>query len=107
MRFSHLTAMILIASLHLIVPLVLITWTLGRNYASLAAFIVQGLVLVSYTAFIFFMGSWVFASFYVRYAVLIAADVYLLNKYARRDDMSGLVESPQDINDDAAIRPAY
>ncbi len=78
MRFSHLTAMILIASLHLIVPFVLLTWTLGRNYASLAAFIVQGLVLVSYTAFIFLLGSWAFASFYVRYAILIAAPAALV-----------------------------
>ena len=87
MRFSHLTAMILIASLHLIVPLVLITWTLGRNYASLAAFVVQGLVLVSYTAFIFFMGSWVFASFYLRYAVLIAALAALVWSFLRAGNL--------------------
>jgi hypothetical protein len=70
--------MVLIVSLHLIVPLVLIAWTWGRHYASSAAFIVQGLVLVSYTGFIFFMGSWVFASFYVRYAVPLAALIALI-----------------------------
>lgn len=73
MRFGRLTAMILVVSLHLILPLAFIVWTWGRPHASFAAFIVQGLVLVSYATFIFFIGSWAFASFYVRYAVPIAA----------------------------------
>ncbi len=78
MRFGHITAMILVGSLHLIVPFVLIVWTWGRNYASVAALALQVLILVSYTAFIFLMGSWVFASFYLRYAVIIAAIVVLI-----------------------------
>jgi len=78
MRFSHLTAMILIGSLHLIVPLGLIVWAWKRSYASIAALTVQVLALVSYTAFIFLMGSWVFASFYVRYGVLILTAAVVL-----------------------------
>lgn len=78
MRFGHLTAMILIGSLHLIVPLGLIVWAWERSYASIAALTVQVLALVSYTAFIFLMGSWVFASFYVRYGVLILTAAVVL-----------------------------
>lgn len=75
MRFGHLTAMILIATLHFVLPILLNLWTWGRSYASLTALLVQVLILISYTAFIFLMGSWVFASFYLRYVILILAIV--------------------------------
>ena len=75
MRFSRLTAMILIATLHFVFPVLLIVWTWIRSYTSITALIVQVLVLISYMAFIFLMGSWVFASFYLRYVVLILAIV--------------------------------
>jgi hypothetical protein len=65
--------MALIGGLHFILPLVLIFWTWGRGYASISLWAVQVLVLMTYMAFIFLMGSWVFASFYWRYAVLILA----------------------------------
>lgn len=71
MRFSHFTAGTLIVTLHLVVPLALILWTWIRSYTSIAAWGLQVLVLISYTAFIFLMGSWVYASFYLRYAILI------------------------------------
>jgi len=71
MRFSHLTAMVLIGGLHFIVPLVLILWTWGRGYASATAWAVQVLILIS--GLYHPMGSWVFASFYWRYAVIILA----------------------------------
>ena len=73
MRFGHFTAMVLIATLHLIIPLLLILWTWGRSYTSITALGVQVLVLGSYTAFIFLMGWWVFAGFYLRYVILILA----------------------------------
>ena len=75
MRFGQMTAMLLIVTLHLVIPLALILWTWARSYASITTWGVQMLVLGSYLAFIFFMGSWVFASFYLRYAVLILAIV--------------------------------
>jgi hypothetical protein len=78
MRFSHFTAVILIVTLHLVVPLALILWTGTRSYTSITAWGVQTLVLTSYLAFIFLMGSWVFASFYLRYAVLILGIVAAL-----------------------------
>jgi len=71
MRFSHFTAATLIVTLHLVIPVALILWTWVRNYASITAWVVQMLVLFFYTAFIFLMGSWVYASFYLRYAILI------------------------------------
>jgi hypothetical protein len=73
MRFGHFTAMALIAILHLIIPLFLLLWTWGRSYTSITALGVQLLILSSYTAFIFLMGWWVFASFYLRYVILILA----------------------------------
>jgi hypothetical protein len=71
MRFSHFTAATLIVMLHLVVPLALILWTWVRNYASITTWVAQMLVLVTYATFIFLMGSWVYASFYLRYTILI------------------------------------
>ena len=71
MRFSHFTAAFFIVTIHVMVPLALILWTWGRSYSSITTWGVQMLVLVSYIAFIFLMGSWVFAGFYLRYAILI------------------------------------
>ena len=83
MRFGHFTAMALIATLHLIIPLLLILWTWGRSYTSITALGVQLLVLGSYTAFIFLMGWWVFASFYLRYVILILAIVAVIRSLMR------------------------
>jgi hypothetical protein len=73
MRFSHFTAGTLIVMLHLVVPFALIVWTWIRSYTSITAWGIQMLVLISYTAFIFLLGSWVYASFYVRYTILLLA----------------------------------
>ena len=83
MRFSHFTAMTLIAGLHLVVPLILIVWTWRRSYASITALSIQVLVLMSYTAFIFLMGTWVFASFYLRYAILILTIAVIIRSLMR------------------------
>lgn len=91
MRFSRLTALILISSLHLIVPFVLIIWTWGRSYTSVAAWAIQVSVLVSYTAFIFLMGSWAFASFYIRYAVLALAAAAVIKSFVNARKLPGFV----------------
>ncbi len=83
MRFSHFTAMTLIVMLHLIVPLALILWTGARSYASLTTWGFQILVLISYTAFCFLLGSWVYASFYLRYAILILTVVVTIQSFMR------------------------
>jgi Peptidase family M23 len=83
MRFSHFTAGFLIVMLHLVVPLALILWTWIRSYSSITAWGVQILVLISYTAFIFLLGAWVFASFYVRYALLILTIVTAVCSFMR------------------------
>ncbi len=75
--------MTLITTLHLIVPLILILWTWRRSYSSITALSAQVLVLVSYTAFIFLMGAWVYASFYLRYAILILAVTVVLRSLIR------------------------
>ncbi len=73
MRFSHFTAGALIVMLHLVVPLVLILWTAMRSYASITAWIVQILILFFYIAFIYLLGAWVYASFYLRYLIIVLA----------------------------------
>ena len=83
MRFSHFTAGVLIVTLHLLVPLALIVWTWIRSYAGITAWGVQILVLLSYTAFIFLLGAWVYASFYARYAIAILAIVTALWSFIR------------------------
>lgn len=75
--------MTLIAGLHMVVPLIFILWTWRRSYASIAGLSLQALVLLSYTAFIFLMGSWVFASFYLRYAILILAVAVIIRSLTR------------------------
>jgi hypothetical protein len=59
--------------LHLAIPLILILWTWGRSYTCTTTLIIQLLVLISYTTFIYLAGSWVFASIYLRYLILILA----------------------------------
>ncbi len=83
MRFNHFTAATLIVMLHLVVPLALILWTWTRSYRSMTTWGIQMLVLISYTVFIFLMGSWVYASFYLRYAVLILTIVAAIQSFTR------------------------
>jgi biotin carboxyl carrier protein len=83
MRFSHFTAMTLIATLHRVVPLILILWTWRRSYGSITALSAQVLVLMSYTVFIFLMGTWAFANFYLRYAILILAVAVIIRSLMR------------------------
>ncbi len=71
MRFGYFTMLTLIGALHFVIPFTLILWTWARSYTSITALGIQLLVLISYTTFIFLLGAWVFASFYVRYAVLV------------------------------------
>ncbi|HVP18986.1 MAG TPA: M23 family metallopeptidase [Spirochaetia bacterium] len=49
----------------------------------MAAVDLQTLVLLSYVAFIFLAGSWVFASFYLRYAILVLAVLAIVRSFAR------------------------
>jgi hypothetical protein len=81
MRFSHFTAATLIVMLHLVIPLALILWTWTRSYKSMTTWGIQMLVLISYIVFIFLMGSWVYASFYLRYAILILTIVAAIRSF--------------------------
>ena len=71
MRFGYFTMLTLIGGLHCLIPLTLIMWTWGRSYTSISSGCIQLLVLISYSTFIYLMGSWAFASFYLRYLILI------------------------------------
>ncbi len=94
MRFSHFIAATLIVMLHLVVPLALILWTWTRSYKSMTTWAIQMLVLISYTAFIFLMGSWVYASFYLRYAILILTIVAAIWSFTQVRGLSLFVTPP-------------
>ncbi len=81
--------MTLIAALHLVVPLILILWTWRRSYASISGLSVQVLVLMSYTTFIFLMGAWAYASFYLRYVILIVAVAVIIRSLVRVSNLPG------------------
>ena len=83
MRFSHFTAAALIVTLHFGLPLLLMLWTWVRSYNSVTVIIIQLVALATYIAFIFLMGPWVFASFYLRYVVLILCIVVITRTLVR------------------------
>ena len=70
MRYSYSQVWILVSSIHWAIPLILIVWTWRKNYASAASWIMQVVLLASYTTFVFLMGTWMFASFYLRYMIV-------------------------------------
>lgn len=94
MRFSHFTAGTLIVMLHLVVPLALILWTWIRSYSSITTWLVQMLILISYVSFVFLMGSWVYASFYLRYMIVILTIMATLGSFMHARGLPFFV-SPQ------------
>jgi hypothetical protein len=73
MRLSRLQAIVLISSLQILLPAVLILWTWMGPYRSVVEWALRVCVLVVYVAFIYLAGTWAFASFYVRYTVVLAS----------------------------------
>ena len=71
MRYSYSQVWILVSTIHWLMPLILIVWTWRKNYTNWANWIVQVVLLASYTIFVFLMGTWMFASFYVRYLIVL------------------------------------
>ena len=51
----------------------------------------QALLLASYTAFVFLMGSWMFAGFYLRYLVLILSVAAIVRSFFRLRPLPGTV----------------
>jgi hypothetical protein len=70
MRYSYSQVWILVSTIHWVIPLVLIVWTWRKNYTRRMSWIMQGVLLASYTTFVFLMGTWMFASFYLRYMIV-------------------------------------
>jgi hypothetical protein len=60
----------LVSAIHWAIPLILIVWTWRKNYTSAVSWFTQVLLLASYTTFVFLMGTWMFASFYIRYLIV-------------------------------------
>ena len=70
MRFSYSQVWILVSTIHWIIPFILIVWTWRKNDTRWMGWILQIVVLASYTTFVFLMGTWMFASFYLRYLIV-------------------------------------
>jgi len=71
MRYSYSQVWILVSAIHWVIPFILIVWTWRKNYSNWTSWIMQVVLLASYTTFVFLMGTWMFASFYVRYLVVV------------------------------------
>jgi len=70
MRYSYSQVWILVSTIHWAIPLILIVWTWRKNYTGWMNWIMQAVLLASYTSFVFLMGTWMFASFYLRYVIV-------------------------------------
>lgn len=78
MRFTRGQAILLALLLHIVVPGLLVTWHFLVPYGSVLDWAAVTLVLVSYVLFIYLVGSWAFASYYVRYALALASTAAVL-----------------------------
>jgi hypothetical protein len=70
MRYSYSQVWILVSTIHWVIPFILIVWTWRKNYTGWMSWIMQAVLLASYTTFVFLMGTWMFASFYLRYMIV-------------------------------------
>jgi len=61
----------LLVVLHLLVPVGLLLWTWRGPDSGLVDWAARVLLLLGYGLFIYLVGSWVFASFYIRYALIL------------------------------------
>jgi hypothetical protein len=82
-RFSYSQVWILVLTVHLMIPLILVVWTWRRNYHTVTDWILQILLLVSYSAFVFLMGAWMFAGFYLRYAIVFLSIAALIRSFLK------------------------
>ncbi|MEJ2013769.1 MAG: hypothetical protein P8X64_16295 [Anaerolineales bacterium] len=78
MRFTRVQAIILVAVLHVFLPVVLVTWYFIAPYRSMIDWASTTLVLASYVLFIYLTGTWAFASYYLRYALLLVSATAVL-----------------------------
>jgi hypothetical protein len=69
MRLSYFTVVSLLLGLHVLIPVVLIFWTLKKPSRSILGWLLQTATFTFYFIFIFLTGSWAFVSFYLRYAL--------------------------------------
>jgi hypothetical protein len=93
MRFTHFQALALVVVIHLLVPLALALWTWRRSYTSVTGWGLQVLVLALYTVFVFLLGSWVFASFYLRYAIVVLSIVAAIRSFLKIGGIPSFVEA--------------
>jgi hypothetical protein len=83
MRFTYAQVWILVSAIHLIIPLVLIGWTWRKSYASLITWVLQAVLLASYGAFVFLMGSWMFAGLYLRYTIVVLSVAAIIRSFLK------------------------
>jgi hypothetical protein len=75
MRFTRIEAILLISTLQILIPAALILWTWKGSARSVSEWAVRTGLLIMYIVFISLAGSWVFASFYIRYLLWILSIV--------------------------------
>lgn len=93
MRFTHFQALTLVVVIHLLVPLALALWTWLRSYTSVTGWGLQVLVLASYTVFAFLLGTWAFASFYLRYAIVALSIAAAIRSFLKIGGLPSFVEA--------------
>jgi hypothetical protein len=78
MRFTRVQAMLLVALLQIAIPTALVIWHGKGPQRSVVDLALKTLLLVSYTLFIYLVGTWAFASYYTRYALVLVVMVAVL-----------------------------
>ncbi len=92
MRFSYLTVVTLLLGTHILIPLVLIYWTWTRQNRSRLGWLLQILTFGLYFIFIYLVGSWIFVSFYLRYALPVLFIFLMITSYLRAKELPFLVK---------------
>jgi hypothetical protein len=88
MRFTRFQAIILVAVLHVFLPVALVTWRFIAPYRSMIDWAATTLVLASYVLFIYLTGTWAFASYYLRYALLLVSAAAVLRSLPQLTGLS-------------------
>ena len=92
MRFTRVQAMFLVAALHILIPALLVFWLWTGDFGSVTDWAARILFVASYVLFIYLIGSWAFASYYVRYALVLVFLAALLRSFF---DLAGLPIVPE------------
>jgi hypothetical protein len=83
MRYSYSQVWFLVSVIHWVIPFILIVWTWRKNYTGWMSWVMQVVLLASYITFVFLMGTWMFASFYIRYLIVVFSIAAAVRSFLR------------------------